>query len=307
MLRSVLLAASRTTRLRDVISAQPLTQRVVQRFIAGETLADGLAAARRLADDGRYSSIDVLGEDTTDLAQAEAATGSYLSLLREISAAGLGEWVEVSVKLSSLGGALLGGADHATRHAREICEAARAVGTTVTVDAEDHTTTDQTLGIVEELRADFPELGVVLQAALHRTVLDAQRMGGGGSRIRLCKGAYAEPASAALQDLGEVRAAFVAVLRQLFGRGTFAMVATHDPELIAATLVLAEEAGIAAGDYEFQMLYGIRDDEQRRLVAAGHRVRVYVPCGTDWWGYFLRRLAERPANLLFFLRALVGR
>ena len=307
MLRGTLLAFSRSHRLRDVVAGLPLTHRVVERFIAGETLADGLAAARRLADDGRYSSIDVLGEDVTDSAQAQVATQSYLTLLRDVGDAGLGPWVEVSVKLSSLGGALPGGVEQATRHAREVCEAARAIGTTVTVDAEDHTTTDQTLGIVEELRADFPELGVVLQAALHRTSLDAQRVGGPGSRIRLCKGAYAEPESVARQEPADVTAGFIEVMRQLFSSGTYVMIASHDPALIAAAQDVAADCGRGRDDFEFQMLYGIRSDEQRRLAAAGYRVRVYVPCGTDWWGYFLRRLAERPANLAFFLKALVGR
>ena len=205
------------------------------------------------------------------------------------------------------GGALPGGVEQATRHAREVCEAARAIGTTVTVDAEDHTTTDQTLGIVEELRADFPELGVVLQAALHRTSLDAQRVGGPGSRIRLCKGAYAEPESVARQEPADVTTGFIEVMRQLFSSGTYVMIASHDPALIAAAQDVAADCGRGRDDFEFQMLYGIRSDEQRRLAAAGYRVRVYVPCGTDWWGYFLRRLAERPANLAFFLKALVGR
>lgn len=307
MLRGTLLAFSRSHRLRDVVAGLPLTHRVVERFIAGETLADGLAAARRLADDGRYSSIDVLGEDVTDSAQAQVAAQSYLTLLRDVGDAALGPWVEVSVKLSSLGGALPGGVEQATRHAREVCEAARAIGTTVTVDAEDHTTTDQTLGIVEELRADFPELGVVLQAALHRTSLDAQRVGGPGSRIRLCKGAYAEPESVARQEPADVTAGFIEVMRQLFSSGTYVMIASHDPALIAAAQDVAADCGRGRDDFEFQMLYGIRSDEQRRLAAAGYRVRVYVPCGTDWWGYFLRRLAERPANLAFFLKALVGR
>ncbi|MFZ1284933.1 MAG: proline dehydrogenase family protein [Propionicimonas sp.] len=307
MLRGTLLAFSRSHRLRDVVAGLPLTHRVVERFIAGETLADGLAAARRLADDGRYSSIDVLGEDVTDSAQAQVAAQSYLTLLQDVGDAGLGPWVEVSVKLSSLGGALPGGVEQATRHAREVCEAARAIGTTVTVDAEDHTTTDQTLGIVEELRADFPELGVVLQAALHRTSLDAQRVGGPGSRIRLCKGAYAEPESVARQEPADVTAGFIEVMRQLFSSGTYVMIASHDPALIAAAQDVAADCGRGRDDFEFQMLYGIRSDEQRRLAAAGYRVRVYVPCGTDWWGYFLRRLAERPANLAFFLKALVGR
>ena len=307
MLRSLLLGAARNQRLRAVATAFPPTRAVVSRFIAGERVADGLVAAQRLAEDGRYATIDVLGEDTTVPEQAEAATRAYLDLLAGIPAAGLVGSVDVSLKLTSLGAALPGGDAVAYSNARRICEAAATVGATVTVDAEDHTTIDRMHAVVEQLQADFPGVGLVLQAMLHRTADDAARLAAGGARVRLCKGAYDEPASVALRDRAEVSAAYVAAARTLFRGKGYPMIATHDPEMIAATLALAEETGRQPGDHEFQMLYGIRTDEQRRLAAAGHRVRVYVPCGTDWWGYFVRRLAERPANLWFFLRALVGR
>ncbi len=307
MLRSLLLGAARNERLRALATAFPPTRAVVSRFIAGEQVADGLTAAQRLADDGLYATIDVLGEDTTVPEQAEAATRAYLDLLAGIPAAGLVGSVDVSLKLTSLGAALPGGDAVAYTNARRICEAAASVGATVTVDAEDHTTIDRMHAVVEQLRIDFPGVGLVLQAMLHRTAADAEVFAGAGSRVRLCKGAYDEPAEVALRERTAISAAYVAAARTLFlGKG-YPMIATHDPEMIAATLALAEEAGRQPGDYEFQMLYGIRTDEQRRLAAAGHRVRVYVPCGTDWWGYFVRRLAERPANLWFFLRALVGR
>lgn len=307
VLRSLLLRAARNDRLRRLVSAAPPTRAVVKRFIAGETVADGLAAAQSLADDGLFATIDVLGEDTTEPGQADAATSAYLDLLAGIPAAGLTGSVDVSLKLSSLGAALPGGAEIAYTNARKICEAASAVGASVTVDAEDHTTLDRMHAVVDQLRTDFPGVGVVVQAMLLRTPADVQRFSSQGARVRLCKGAYDEPAEVALRQPEQVSTAYVAASRTLFHGDGYPMLATHDPEMIAAAEVLAGEAGRSAGEYEYQMLYGIRTDEQRRLAAAGHRVRVYVPCGTDWWGYFVRRLAERPANLVFFLRALVGR
>ncbi len=307
MLRTALLRAARSDWLRKVVSAAPPTRAVVARFIAGDTIAEGLEATKALAKDGLYATIDVLGEDTTDPAQAERATASYLELLAAIPAAGLVGAVDVSLKLTSLGSGLTGGTELAYRNARRICEAAAEVGATVTIDAEDHTTTDRMQGIVEQLRTEFPGVGLVLQAMLHRTQQDAKKFSGPGTRVRLCKGAYDEPAEVALRDRAEVSAAYVSAARTLFKGQGYPMIASHDPEIISACEVLAAETGRDPGDYEFQMLYGIRTDEQRRLAAAGHRVRVYVPCGTDWWGYFVRRLAERPANLTFFLRALVGR
>lgn len=307
MLRSLLLRAAGSRRLRRLVEAAPPTRAVVRRFIAGDTIEDGLAAAQRLAADGLVASIDVLGEDVTDPARAERATQAYLDLLAGVPGAGLVGSLDVSLKLTSLGAALPGGTETAYRNARRICEAATEVGATVTVDAEDHTTLDRMHGIVDQLREEFPGLGLVLQAMLFRTSLDLEQYIGPGSRVRLCKGAYDEPATVAWQSREQVSAAYVAAARTLFAGAGYPMLATHDPELIAAADLLATETSRQPGDYEFQMLYGIRTDEQQRLAAAGHRVRIYVPCGTDWWGYFVRRLAERPANLLFFLRALVGR
>lgn len=307
MLRSLLLRAAGSRRLRALAEAAPVTRSVVRRFIAGDTIDDGLAAARRLADSGLFATIDVLGEDTTDPGQAERATTAYLDLLAKVPDAGLVGSLDVSLKLTSLGATLPGGAEAAHRNARRICEAAGTVGATVTIDAEDHTTLDQMHGIVDQLRTEFPGIGLVLQAMLFRTPLDARKYAGPGSRVRLCKGAYNEPPTVAWPGRDQVTAAYVAAARTLFEGQGYPMLATHDPELIAAAAVLAADTGRQPGDYEFQMLYGIRTDEQQRLADAGHRVRIYVPCGTDWWGYFVRRLAERPANLTFFLRALVGR
>ncbi len=306
ILRSTMLAVSRNDGVRRVMVAFPPTRHVVDRFVAGETLDDCIRAVRGLAEAGLLATIDHLGEDTTTEAQATATTEAYLTLLRRLAAEGLAEVAEVSVKLTAVGLALPG-ADVAGANLRRICAAAREAGTTVTVDMEDHTTTDATLALVDRMRLEHPETGTVLQAYLHRTPADCRRYATPGSRIRLCKGAYDEPASVAIRDRAGVDAAYLACLRILMKGDGYPMVASHDPRMIEGALAYADLVGRGPEDFELQMLYGIRTDEQRRLAALGHRVRVYVPYGTDWYGYFTRRLAERPANLLFFGRALLGR
>ncbi|HEY2724192.1 MAG TPA: proline dehydrogenase family protein, partial [Pseudonocardiaceae bacterium] len=218
---------------------------------------------------------------------------------------GLAGGAEVSVKLSAVGQAL--DEPMALDNARAICEAAAAAGTTVTLDMEDHTTTDATLSTVRELRADFPRVGAVLQAYLHRTEGDCAELSGPGSRVRLCKGAYQEPASAAYQDPDEVDRSYVRCLRILMSGQGHPMVATHDPRLIGIAADLAARADRGPGEFEYQMLHGVRPDEQVRLAGTGATVRVYVPFGAQWYGYLMRRLAERPANVAFFARAVLTR
>jgi proline dehydrogenase len=256
-------------------------------------------------------TLDFLGEDTHDREQAESIVAAYLELLSRLSDEGLAPRAEVSVKLSAVGQAL-GGVDGdgekvALENARTICQAARNAGTTVTLDMEDHTTTDSTLGILQELRKDFPETGAVLQAYLHRTEADCRDLAYEGSRVRLCKGAYNEPESVAFQEKHEVDKAYVRALKILMAGHGYPMVASHDPRIIDIAGALATRNGRPQGTYEFQMLYGIRPDEQTRLAEAGEKVRVYVPYGTEWYGYLMRRLAERPSNLRFFLRSLVSK
>ncbi|MFI6514136.1 proline dehydrogenase family protein [Spirillospora sp. NPDC050679] len=306
MLGPVLLTAARSDRLRRLVSAAPVTRPVVDRFVAGETLPDALAAVRELAADGIEATLDHLGEDVTSAAQATATRDAYLRLLEALAAERLGPRAEVSVKLSAFGQALpSGGEELALEGARRVAEAARAAGTTVTLDMEDHTTVDSTLGILAELRRDYPETGAVLQSYLFRTEDDARALATEGSRVRLVKGAYKEPATVAHQDKAEVDRAYVRCLKILMAGEGYPMIGSHDPRLIEITKELAVRGGRKPGDYEFQMLYGIRADEQRRLAEAGHRVRAYIPYGGDWYGYFMRRLAERPANLAFFLRSFV--
>ncbi|GAA2400297.1 proline dehydrogenase family protein [Streptomyces glaucosporus] len=307
MLGSVLLAASRSDSIRRVVSAAPVTRPVVDRYIAGERLDQAVAAIRSLTDQGLEVTVDHLGEDVTDRAEALRARDAYLALAEALAEGGLGERAEMSVKLSAFGQALPGGDDIAYANVLPVVEAAAEAGTTVTLDMEDHTTVDSTLAILAKLRERFPATGAVLQSCLYRTEDDCRALAGEGSRVRLVKGAYKEPASVAHQDKHEVDRAYVRCLRILMSGKGYPMVASHDPRMVALAQELARRAGRKPGEYEFQMLYGIRGAEQRRLAAEGHRMRVYVPYGTDWYGYFMRRLAERPANLLFFLRSLTTR
>jgi proline dehydrogenase len=310
--RPAIMAASRSAQLRTTAERLPVTRKVVRRFVPGESTDDALGAVAGLRDSGRFVSIDYLGEDVTDSEAADATVRAYLDLLgalggRDETGAGPRP-LEVSLKLSALGQALpRDGEKIALENAHTICTRAREVGVWVTVDAEDHTTTDSTLSIVRDLRVEFDWLGTVLQAYLRRSRADCAEFAASGARIRLCKGAYDEPASVAFRDRDDVTDSYVSCLRILMeGRG-YPMVASHDPEIIAAVPALVRESGRGVDDFEYQMLFGIRDAEQQRLAAHGDHVRVYVPFGTEWYGYFVRRLAERPANLTFFLRALMER
>jgi proline dehydrogenase len=280
----------------------------VKRFVAGEDVESALVASRQLVAAGLLASIDRLGEATASPEQAAATAAAHVDLLDQLAGAGLAEFCEVSLKLSSIGQALKPDGERiALEHAHAICAAARNAGTTVTIDMEDHTTTDATLGAVHELRQDFPSVGAVLQAYLHRTEADCKDLATAGSRVRLCKGAYHEPASVAHQERAAVDLSYVRCLRVLMRGKGYPMVATHDPRLVAITAAMALQAGRRKGEYEYQMLLGIRPDEQRRLAARGEKIRVYLPYGTEWYPYLMRRLAERPANLTFFLRAVASK
>jgi proline dehydrogenase len=303
--QKALLAASRRPVLRRVVTGTPVTRRVVDRFVAGEALPDALDAVRALSAAGIAVTLDHLGEDVTDRSEAQRTRDDYLRLLEGLAPLRLGRAAEVSVKLSAFGSALpLRGEDLALELVRPVVEAAGAQGTTVTVDMEDSRTVDSTLAVVAELRRDHPATGAVLQSMLHRTEDDARALAVPGSRVRLVKGAYREPASVAHQEKAAVDAAYDRCLQILVQGPGYPMAGTHDPALIARMLELVIETGRAPDSYEFQLLYGIRPEEQARLAAAGHTVRAYVPYGADWYGYFMRRLAERPANLQFFLRSL---
>jgi proline dehydrogenase len=308
MLGPTLLAASRSTRVRNLVTSAPGSRRLVSRFVVGESLGDAVDASRRLVDDGLAVTLDHLGEDTLDVRQADTTRETYVALLGRLAELELAGPVEVSLKLSAMGQALPGdGQVIALDNARAVCAAAEQAGTTVTLDMEDHTTVDSTLSVLRELRVDFPGTGAVLQSCLRRTEADCRDLARAGSRVRLVKGAYAEPESVAHPVKADVDLAYVRCLKVLMAGEGYPMVASHDPRMIELAGVLAERHGRAPGSYEYQMLHGIRTGEQRRLAAAGERVRVYVPYGADWYAYFMRRLAERPANVGFLLRSLFTR
>jgi proline dehydrogenase len=308
VLRQPLLMLARSDRVKGLVTAMPVSSGIVRRYVPGDLTGDGVDATRALVASGLQVTLDFLGEDTLDREQAEHTVRAYTELLRALSDEGLSRNAEVSVKLSAIGQALPEvGEKIAVENARTICHAARNAGTTVTLDMEDHTTTDSTLGILRELRKDFPETGAVLQAYLRRTESDCRDLAYEGSRVRLCKGAYNEPETVAFADRHEVDRSYVRCLKVLMGGEGYPMIATHDPRLVDIAGALATRYGRAQGTYEYQMLYGIRPDEQRRLAEAGEKVRVYLPYGVQWYGYLMRRLAERPSNLTFFLRSLVSK
>jgi proline dehydrogenase len=305
MLRGLILAAARADAVKDLVAGAPGSRQVVARFVAGPSVDDAVRVGTSLVRRGLAVTLDRLGEDVHDAAQATAAVRAYVQLLDRLTDAGLtdGARAEVSVKLTAVGQAI--DQARALDNAREICAAAAATGTTVTLDMEDHTTTDSTLSVLHALRADFPSTGAVLQAYLRRTEADCRDLATTGGRVRLCKGAYREPASVAYHTTDEVDRSYLRCLQVLVAGDCYPMVATHDPKLIAAALSLVADRDPSR--YEFQLLYGVRPLEQQRLARAGHTVRVYVPYGDQWYGYLMRRLAERPANLTFFARALVTR
>ncbi len=312
-LRPAILAAADSPRMKHAVLKVPITAAVVRRFVAGESRADLIPVLRELLDGGRMVSVDFLGEHTTERAMADDAVAEYLALIDELSVLGKAvespsdavRPVEVSVKLSALGQALgPDGPAIATANLRALCLRADQAGVWVTVDAEDHTTTDATLDTVRRLHGEFPWLAVAVQSYLRRAETECRELAGVGTRIRLCKGAYREPEAVAYLRRAEVDSSYLRCLDVLMRGGGRPMVATHDPAMIEAATRLAVDNARGPGDYEYQMLYGIRDAEQRRLAAAGRAVRVYVPYGSQWYAYLMRRLAERPANLGFFLRAL---
>jgi proline dehydrogenase len=296
--------------VRRLTTSAPYARGVVARFVAGDDAAQAVEVSRRLLAHGLLVSLDYLGEDTADPEQAAAVAGEYTRLIGRLAAAGLaaGGRAEVSVKPTAVGLGLPGRGDKtAAENISRICAVAREAGTTVTLDMEDHTHVEPTLRLVAELRGEFPDLGCVIQSGMRRSVSDCLALARPGSRVRICKGAYRAPESVAFSVRRDVDRSYVRCLRALLRGPGYPMVATHDPRLISIAAAQAGLAGRAAGTFEYQMLYGVRPAEQQRLAGAGAAVRVYVPYGSDWYSYLVRRLAERPANLAFFLRSLATR
>jgi proline dehydrogenase len=274
-----------------------------RRFIAGETVEEAIEAARALEGRGLSQTLDYLGESAGTLEEAEDATGAYGQILDRIVASGVGR--NISLKLTQLG--LDVSREAAQTNLRRILEPARTHGFFVRIDMENSPYTDATLEIFESLWADgFTNLGVVLQSALFRTAQDLPRVVGRGARVRLVKGAYKEAAEIAYQRKADVDAAYVMQMQYLLRDGTFPALATHDVEIIDAAKAFVVKEGIAKDRFEFQMLYGVRRDLQSALVKQGYGVRVYVPFGRQWFPYFMRRLGERPANVVFVLKSLAS-
>ncbi|WP_250028002.1 proline dehydrogenase family protein [Paractinoplanes maris] len=305
MLRHLLLTAAGSDRLGRLATSAPLSGNVARGLVAGADADAALHTGRALADDGLALTFEHLSAETRSVEQAVAVRDEYRNLLGRLKSAGLAPVAEVSVKLSALGQRL----DErlAYEHALAVCAAAAEAGTTVTLDAEDHTLTDSTLEILTELRKDHPGTGAVLQAYLRRTEGDCRELATAGSRVRLCKGAYAEPESVAFQSALDIDKSFVRCLTILMSGDGYPMVATHDPRLIAIAEDRARWFDRTADEYEFQMLHGLRVAEQARLAAGGNVVRVYLPYGEQWYGYLMRRLAERPRTVTVLGRSLLGR
>ena len=273
-----------------------------RRFIAGETIDEAIAAARTIETNGMTHTLDLLGESVRTMAEADAATRAYLTMFERIVAAGIGR--NVSLKLTQLGLTI----DRATcvDNLRRILDGAAAHEFFVRVDMEDSQYTQVTLDVFETVwQQGYRNAGIVLQAYLKRSAEDVKRMNALGARIRLVKGAYQEPKAVALQRKADVDGSFLDLMHLLLEHGTYPAIATHDPDMIAATRSFATVTRIPPDRYEFQMLYGIRRDLQRSLRDAGYRVRVYVPFGGEWFPYFMRRLGERPANIGFVINGLL--
>ena len=298
MLRALLLELAKSSRLRRWITSNGTTRRLAQRFVPGEDLAPAVEAARRSNRAGMTASLDQLGENVLSREDAERARQAYTDALDRIAAENLD--ANVSLKLTHLGLDL--GDDFCAEQLRIVTERASALRNFARVDMEGSPYTDRTLRIVKQARAETDAVGTVIQAYLYRSKKDIQDLLSIGCRIRLVKGAYKEPSQIAFPRKKDVDANYVKLMQLLLPSGIYHALATHDPNMIEATIRFAAERGITKDKFEFQMLYGIRTDLQSRLVREGYRVRVYIPFGQDWFPYFMRRLAERPANLVFFAR-----
>ena len=302
-LRNGILAIAELDDVEGFVRGSRFTRALVARFVAGDTVAEALITANTLAASGLATTLDQLGENVLSPAEARTAVDSYAGTLRAMAVDGLEP--NISVKLTMLG--LDIGDDIAYDNMLVLLQTASAVNGFVRIDMEGSAYTDRTLAITETLHEEFPgQVGTVIQAYLHRSDRDVERLIGVKMRVRLVKGAYAEPASAALQKPREIDAAFVHLMERLLEAGRFPAIATHDPALIRATQGFALRMGIERGRWEFQMLYGVRREAQVSLARAGYGMRIYVPFGADWYAYFARRIAERPANMLFVLRQLAA-
>jgi len=298
MLRSTLLKLSQSKDFAHWVKTNPRTRSMSHRFVAGEELDEALSAARVCNDQGMMASLDYLGENVTTTTDAQHSRDAYLEVFEKIAAQRLN--ANVSCKLTALGLDL--NADFCEGLVLSIVERAASAENFLRVDMEGSDYTQRTIDLVKRVRSQSPAIGTVIQAYLYRSEKDIQDLLTFGCRIRLCKGAYKESPEVAFEKKADVDGNYVRLVRTLLPSGFYHGIATHDPRMIGATIRCAAENGISKEDFEFQMLYGVRTDLQRRLIKDGYRVRVYIPYGKDWFPYFMRRLAERPANVGFFLR-----
>jgi proline dehydrogenase len=304
LLRNGILATAERDAVERFVRNSRWSRALVARFVAGDRLEDALAAATWLAGQGLTTTLDRLGENVLTPDEARSAVESYAATLREMAASKLDP--NISVKLTMLG--LDVGDDVAYDNMLLLLETARSVDGFVRIDMEGSAYTERTLAIAEALQARVPGLvGTVIQAYLHRSDRDLERLIDLKMRVRLVKGAYAEPARLALQRPSEINEAFIRMMERLLEGGRYPAIATHDPALIRATSGFAVRMGIDPERWEFQMLYGVRRDAQLVLAREGYGMRIYLPFGADWYPYFARRIAERPANMLFVLRQLITR
>ena len=304
MFSRVLARASQNKTLERVVTRQPLSRRLAMRFVAGETVDAGLDAVAAAAATGRTGTLDYVGEYVEDVEAARTAALTYHHCLDRIDERGLPSGI--SVKPSQLG--LLTHPQTCAELTDDIATAAKRIGAHVTLDMEASDSTEATIALVERIQAaGHSHVGCAVQSYLHRTESDVVRLSRAGASLRLCKGAYAEPLHLAYQRREDVDASFARCASYLLEHGTYPRFATHDGRLVHHIRLEADRLGRGPDSYEFQMLHGVREELQNALVAAGFAVRVYVPFGDNWYAYFMRRLAERPANLFFFVRALRGR
>lgn len=297
-MRSLFLFLSRQRHLRRWIENSRLAQRLSSRFVAGKTLDDALSVGRRINSEGIALTLDHLGESVTSLEEAAQARDVYIRTLSAIHENGIRG--NVSLKLTQFGLDL--SAEQCRANVAQLVELANSLSSFVRIDMESSEYTERTLRLVEDLHAQYGCVGTVMQAYLRRSRADIERLCARGIRVRLCKGAYLEPAGVAFPDKADVDRNFVELMKLLLDHGEYPAIATHDEKIIEQTKAYAAKRLIAADRFEFQMLYGIRRDLQRRMVAQGYRLRLYVPFGKAWYPYLMRRLAERPANVFFIAR-----
>ncbi len=301
MVRALLLFLSRQKQLRQWMETSPAARRLASRFIAGETLDEALAVSRGLNAEGVSVTLDHLGESVSALEDAVLARDVYLRTLDAIHSGGIEG--NVSLKLTQLG-LDLSEPECAANLAR-LVERAAGLGSFVRVDMESTAYTDRTIAMVTAMHARTGAVGTVIQAYLYRSKADLEKLCDLGIRVRLCKGAYLEPAAVAFPGKADVDRNYIELMKVLLDRGAYPAIATHDEKMIQATKAYAQSKNAPRDGFEFQMLYGIRRDLQRKLIAEGYRLRLYVPFGKAWYPYYMRRMAERPANVLFILKNLL--